>query len=105
MIVPHALSFPGAFAPTGLLGAREQTAAWLYVFWHGGGSAFRHRLCAAAARHGVKPPQSPPATIIAAVLGVGALIVALALLATMGHDALAAVMQGGDYSLLVTKRG
>lgn len=36
IIIPHALSFPGAFAPTGLLGAKEQTTAWLYVFWHGG---------------------------------------------------------------------
>jgi two-component system, sensor histidine kinase and response regulator len=36
MIVPHALSFPGAFTPTGLLGAKMQTTAWLYVFWHGG---------------------------------------------------------------------
>ena len=36
IIVPHALSFPGAFAPGGLLGAGPQTTAWLYVFWHGG---------------------------------------------------------------------
>ena len=36
LIVPHALTFPGAFAPTGLLGAKMQTTAWLYVFWHGG---------------------------------------------------------------------
>ena len=40
IIVAHALSFPGAFAPTGLLGAKEQTTAWLYVFWHGGFSLF-----------------------------------------------------------------
>ncbi len=29
IIIPHALSFPGALAPTGLLGAKEQTTAWL----------------------------------------------------------------------------
>ncbi len=106
MIVPHALSFPGAFAPTGLLGAREQTTAWLYVFWHGGFPLFVTAyalLRRAEARHGVKLPLSAPAAIAAAVLGVGALTVALALLATMGHDALPVVMQGGDYSLLVTK--
>jgi hypothetical protein len=40
IIVPHALSFPGAFSPTGLLGAQAQTTAWLYVFWHGGFSLF-----------------------------------------------------------------
>jgi hypothetical protein len=33
MIVPHALTFPGVFTQTGLLGAGEQTTAWLYVFW------------------------------------------------------------------------
>jgi signal transduction histidine kinase len=36
IVIPHALTFPGAFAPTGLLGAGLQTAAWLYYFWHAG---------------------------------------------------------------------
>jgi len=33
IIIPHALTFPGAFAATGLLGAKLQSAAWLYDFW------------------------------------------------------------------------
>jgi len=36
IIVPHALTFPGAFAPAGLFGAGLQTTAWLYIFWHFG---------------------------------------------------------------------
>src|ERR1700736_2598865 len=32
----HGLTFPGLFAPPGLLGAGPQTTAWLYMFWHGG---------------------------------------------------------------------
>jgi hypothetical protein len=36
IVVPHALTFPGAFAPTGLLGAGLQSTAWLYAFWHAG---------------------------------------------------------------------
>lgn len=36
IVVPHALTFPGAFSPTGLLGAGLQTTAWLYIFWHFG---------------------------------------------------------------------
>ena len=36
MVVPHTLSYPGLFSPTGLLGAGPQTTAWLYMFWHGG---------------------------------------------------------------------
>ena len=36
IVVPHLLTFPGAFTPTGLLGAGLQTTAWLYFFWHAG---------------------------------------------------------------------
>jgi signal transduction histidine kinase len=31
IVIPHILTFPGAFAP---LGAGPQSAGWLYVFWH-----------------------------------------------------------------------
>ncbi len=106
MIIPHALSFPGAFAPTGLLGAKEQTTAWLYVFWHGGFPLFviaYALLRRAEARGGIKPPPAAGAAIAASILGVGLLVLALALLATWGHDSLPIVMQGGDYSLLVAK--
>jgi len=34
--IPHALTFAGAFSPTGLLGAGVQTGSWLYIFWHFG---------------------------------------------------------------------
>jgi signal transduction histidine kinase len=34
IVVAHTLTFPGAFSATGLLGAGQQTAAWLYVVWH-----------------------------------------------------------------------
>jgi signal transduction histidine kinase len=34
IVVSHILTFPGAFSPTGLLGAGAQTAGWLYFFWH-----------------------------------------------------------------------
>jgi hypothetical protein len=36
MVVPHALTFPGLFSPTGLLGAGPQSTAWLYMGWHAG---------------------------------------------------------------------
>ena len=36
IIVPHALTFPGAFTSTGLLGAGLQTTGWLYFAWHWG---------------------------------------------------------------------
>jgi signal transduction histidine kinase len=33
IVVPHALSFPGAFAPMGLLPDGAQSTAWLYHLW------------------------------------------------------------------------
>jgi len=38
-VISHILTFPGAFSPTGLLGAGTQTAGWLYLFWHFGFAA------------------------------------------------------------------
>jgi signal transduction histidine kinase len=39
IVVPHALTFSGAFSPTGLLGAGLQTGSWLFIFWHVGFAA------------------------------------------------------------------
>jgi signal transduction histidine kinase len=36
IVVPHALTFPGAFSPTGLFGVGLQSTAWLYILWHFG---------------------------------------------------------------------
>jgi signal transduction histidine kinase len=36
ILIPWALTFPGVFAPGGLLGAGLQTTAWLYILWHAG---------------------------------------------------------------------
>ena len=34
VVIPWSLTFPGLFAPTGLLGPGLQTTAWLYTSWH-----------------------------------------------------------------------
>jgi signal transduction histidine kinase len=34
IVVPHLLTFPGAFSPSGLFGAGLSTTAWLFIFWH-----------------------------------------------------------------------
>jgi hypothetical protein len=36
IVVAHALTFPGAFTPTGVLDSGLQSAVWLYWFWHAG---------------------------------------------------------------------
>jgi len=40
MLVPWTLTFPGVFAPSGLLHAGLQSTAWLYILWHTGFPAF-----------------------------------------------------------------
>ena len=106
IIVPHALSFPGAFTPTGLLGAGPQTTAWLYVFWHGGFPLFviGYAVLRRRERKSVLDESLDAGTmILASIGGVVAIVAALTLAATWGHDALPVVMQGSDYSLLVSK--
>jgi signal transduction histidine kinase len=39
IVIPHALTFSGAFSATGLLGANAQTGSWLFIFWHFGFAA------------------------------------------------------------------
>jgi len=34
IVIPHAMSFPGAFSPSGLLNTGDQGTAWLYLIWH-----------------------------------------------------------------------
>ena len=48
---PFALTFPGAFAPTGLLGAGPQSAAWLNAFWRFGFATSIARLCCCKVRY------------------------------------------------------
>ncbi len=102
IIIPHALTFPDAFAPTGLLGAKEQTTAWLYVVWHGGFPLFVIAYALLRRQDANKLRSAGPA-VIAAVIGVVLLVAALALMVTWGHDWLPVVIQKGDYSLLVRK--
>ena len=39
IVIPHALTFSGAFSRTGLFGAGLQTGSWLFIFWHIGFAA------------------------------------------------------------------
>jgi signal transduction histidine kinase len=36
IVIPHGLSFPGAFTTTGILGSSLQVTPWLFTFWHFG---------------------------------------------------------------------
>lgn len=96
MASAHAVSFPGLFAPTGLLGAGPQTTAWLYVFWHGGFPA----LVIAYALSG--PPRAPSPRHVGAAVATAAVIVVaacgLTLLATRDVGLLPVIMYGNQYA-------
>lgn len=87
IIIPYTLTFPGAFAPTGLLGAGIQSTAWLYIFWHFGYPAsVAYASCKGAGRSGDVREGSPSAAIGRAVIIVVAVVFALGWLATAGGN-------------------
>ena len=88
MIIPHALTFPGAFSPTGLLGAGLQTTASLYWFWH---MLFPMALLGYGLLRDEKSDPGPAEpSLLAVVVGSVALVLTLAcgltLLATAGNN-------------------
>jgi PAS domain S-box-containing protein len=97
MAVVHMLTFPGLFAPSGLLGAGPQSTAWLYMLWHGGfpllviAYALMPNGHEGAASDATRAVPVGIALVAAAVLG-------CALLTTSGQDLLPAIMQGNRYT-------
>lgn len=98
MAIAHLLSFPGLFAPGGLLGAGAQTTAWLYFLWH---AVFP--LCVIAyalLKDEAKPVEAgrgragAGAAIASSIAVVLVVVSGLVLLTTAGHDAMPAIMQG-----------
>lgn len=96
MAVFHTLSFPGLFAPTGLLGSGPQTTAWLYFFWHGTFPLFVIAYAILAGQ--TEPPRERRSPLIwtTAAAWFVALAVAslLMLLATSGSRFLPEIMTG-----------
>jgi len=98
--VAHMLTFPGLFAPSGLLDAVPQTTSWLYMFWH---AVFPLAVIAyarlgdggarAAELHG-----RPGVAIAGWVAATFAAACGLTALATFGSDALPAIMNGDAYA-------
>ena len=92
--IGHALTFPGLFAPGGLLGAGPQSTAWIYMFWHAGFPLF----VLAYALLPREPATSHRAWGIglpAFAVGIG---VALVALSTAGQQLLPAIMLGNRYT-------
>ena len=100
MVIPHALTFPGLFAPTGLLGAGPQSTAWIYMFWH---SIFPGLIMAYAIlknRDGEKKVAAriTRRAILAGVTFVFGVAIAFTFLATAGQNLLPSIMDGNHYT-------
>jgi PAS domain S-box-containing protein len=104
MTVAHALTFPGLFAPAGLLGAGPQTTAWIYSLWHGGFPLFV--IAYALLKRGpyeIFMPHLPPwRVVLRAVAMVVIMVVLFTLLTTLGQDLLPPIMQKQQVSSLGT---
>ena len=96
MAVSHALTFPGLFAPTGLLSAGAQSTAWLYFIWHAGFPLFiiGYAQLTREGRAQIRSPAPARVGILLSVAATLAIAVALTLFATTGHATLPAIMQG-----------
>jgi hypothetical protein len=104
MVIAHALSFPGAFSTSGLLGAGPQSTAWLYMFWHGGFPIFVIIYAVLMERPGHRDQRCRPYRAVsgAVVLGVVAVVciaMGLMLLATRERTLLPVLLVGNVYSL------
>jgi PAS domain S-box-containing protein len=98
--IVHALTFPGLFAPTGLLGAGPQTTVWLYMIWHGGFPLFVLGYSLSKAKDGgAKISLSTPSAILASFAGVTAAMAGFAWIVTAMHDILPTLLKSqGQYT-------
>lgn len=103
--IAHAVSFPGAFSPAGLLGAGDQTALWLYSFWHAGFPLFVLAYATLSLRRpaALVPESHVNAAKFICIGGTALLVGGLTVLATAGMRFLPVVIEHGNYALLVSK--
>jgi len=95
IVIPHALTFPGAFSETGLLGAGLQSTAWLYWFWHFGlpVAVLAYGLLKNEEQTKHQQPFSPLTAISLSVAFVVILVCGLTLLATVGDSIMPRLFQ------------
>src|SRR5947209_24464 len=97
----HALTFPGLFAPAGLLGASSQTSIWLYMICHGGFPLFVLAYSwLKDASGGNKIEGSTERSIALAVLGVVLAMTAITWVTTAQHDLLPVLLKDGRYTTI-----
>jgi signal transduction histidine kinase len=100
IVIPHAMTFPGAFSPSGLLNAGPQGTAWLYLAWHAvlPLTIIAYRIY--PKRDAVNEPSSVSAAkgILITVLAAVGAVMLLTLIATAAPETLPAVMAGNHFT-------
>ena len=97
--IVHALTFPGLFAPAGLLGAGPQTTVWLFMIWHSGFPLLVLGYALLKDSDGdVKMRGSAGRAILWSILAVGIAISAITWVVTVRHDLLPTLLSGGHYT-------
>ncbi|RYE50756.1 MAG: hypothetical protein EOP21_03085 [Hyphomicrobiales bacterium] len=100
ILIPHALTFPGAFTPDGLLGAGRSTTAWLYMFWRAAlpVSVILYVILDRSDVRAQPGPERRSPRIAAGVLAAIGLAVAVTILTTTGHDLLPVLYRDRTHS-------
>jgi PAS domain S-box-containing protein len=98
MALVHALTFPGLFAPSGLLGASGQTTAWIYMVWHGGFPLFVLGYALTKTTNEPKPELRASRAILTSALSVAVAVAVIIWLATVHHDRLPVLLSEGRYT-------
>lgn len=90
LLVPHALTFPGVFAPDGLLGAGVNTTPWLMMFRRVAFPITGILYVHLKQRDAAAPllPERPAAGIVVGMSVAIGLAAAATMLATLGHNLL-----------------
>jgi len=97
--VVHALTFPGLFVPSGLLGAGTQTTVWLYMIWHGVFPLCVIGYALSGPVDGKRKVSVSSTTAIAiGIAGVALAVGAGSWIVTAGHDLLPLLLSGGRYT-------
>jgi signal transduction histidine kinase/CheY-like chemotaxis protein len=105
----HALTFPGVFSASGLLGAGSQTTAWIYVFWHAGFPllVLSYALSDKRATPGLmgadgsaaeEPRRRTAPIILLCIVAVAVVCAALIYVTTALHDYLPILMRSSVYA-------
>jgi PAS domain S-box-containing protein len=95
----HALTFPGLFAPAGLLNAGPQTTVWLFMIWHGGFPLLVLGYALLKDKDGgPRIKGSATRAILGSAVAIGIAISALTWVVTARHDILPTLLSEGHYT-------